>query len=82
MHASLKIGGLTAGLLSGCSLTRMLIILCAFLVVVFFSDYFVATNGVKQGGVLSPVLFCVYIDNLLLHCLKLRLVALLVFTRT
>jgi len=30
-----------------------------------FSEYFVATNGVKQGGVLSPVLFCVYIDDLL-----------------
>jgi len=29
------------------------------------SDYFLATNGVKQGGVLSPVFFCVYIDGLL-----------------
>jgi hypothetical protein len=29
------------------------------------SDYFSAVNGVKQGAVLSPVLFCVYIDNLL-----------------
>jgi len=29
----------------------------------FFSDYFVAANGVKQGGVL---LFCVYLDGLLL----------------
>jgi len=29
------------------------------------SDYFVAINGVKQGGVLSPVLFCIYLDNLL-----------------
>ena len=30
------------------------------------SDYFSADNGVKQGAVLSPVLFCVYIDDLLL----------------
>jgi len=22
-------------------------------------------NGVRQGGVLSPILFCIYIDNLL-----------------
>lgn len=29
------------------------------------SDYFLASNGVKQGAVLSPILFCVYIDNLL-----------------
>lgn len=29
------------------------------------TDYFLAINGVKQGGVLSPVLFCVYIDGLL-----------------
>ena len=32
----------------------------------YFSEYFLATNGVKQGGVLSPVLFCVYLDELLL----------------
>jgi len=25
------------------------------------SDYFSAVNEVKQGGVLSPVLYCVYI---------------------
>ena len=30
-----------------------------------FSDSFAATNGVKQGGVISPVLFCVYMDGLL-----------------
>ena len=30
------------------------------------SDYFTAQNGVKQGGVLSPILFCIYIDDLLI----------------
>ena len=29
------------------------------------SDYFSVHNGVRQGGVLSPILFCVYINNLL-----------------
>jgi len=29
------------------------------------SDYFQVLNGVKQGGVLSPVMFCIDIDNLL-----------------
>jgi exonuclease III len=29
------------------------------------SECFLAANGVKQGAVLSPVLFCVYIDNML-----------------
>ena len=31
----------------------------------FFSDRFSVCNGVKQGGVQSPVLFCVYVDGLL-----------------
>jgi len=31
------------------------------------SNYFAVLNGVKQGGVVSPVLFCIYIDNLLLQ---------------
>ena len=29
------------------------------------SDPFQTQNGVKQGGILSPILFCVYIDELL-----------------
>jgi Reverse transcriptase (RNA-dependent DNA polymerase) len=29
------------------------------------SDYFLAIDGVKQGGVSSPVLVCLYIDGLL-----------------
>ena len=31
------------------------------------SDKFVATNGVKQGGVLSPLLFSVDLNDLLCH---------------
>jgi hypothetical protein len=34
------------------------------------TDYFSAVNGVKQGAVLSPVLFCVYLDNLLIALSK------------
>ena len=29
------------------------------------SRWFPVLNGVKQGGVLSPILFCIYIDGLL-----------------
>ena len=31
------------------------------------ADYFLAVNGVKQGGVLSPIVFSVYIDGLLVR---------------
>jgi len=27
------------------------------------TDYFTALNGVKQGAVLSPILYCVYVVN-------------------
>jgi len=30
------------------------------------TDYFTALNWVKQGAVLSPILYCVYVDDLLL----------------
>ena len=30
------------------------------------TDYFPTANGVKQGAVLSPVLFCIYLDELLI----------------
>ena len=35
-----------------------------------YSDSFMVSNGVKQGGVLSPVLFGVYIDSLLFELKK------------
>ena len=31
----------------------------------YVSDYFSISNGVKQGGVISPIMFNLYIDNLL-----------------
>ncbi len=31
-----------------------------------FSETFTATNGVKQGGVISPILICVYMYGLLI----------------
>jgi hypothetical protein len=33
----------------------------------FTGDYFAVSNGVKQGGVLSPILFGIYMDELLLN---------------
>ena len=35
-----------------------------------YSDSFGVSNGVKQGGVLSPILVCIYIDNLLMSLKK------------
>ena len=34
------------------------------------SDEFTCLNGVKQGGVLSPILFCLYMDVLLERLVK------------
>ena len=31
------------------------------------SDYFTISNGVKQGGLLSPVLFSIYLDQLIVQ---------------
>jgi len=35
------------------------------------SDYFNALNGVKHGGVISPILFCIYIYDLLVSLSQL-----------
>jgi len=35
------------------------------------SDYFNALNGVKQGGVINPYLFCIYVDDLLVSLSQL-----------
>ena len=42
------------------------------------SKEFVSYNGIKQGGVLSPILFCIYIDDLLVGLEKLGIVVLLI----
>jgi len=34
------------------------------------TNYFTAPNGVKQGAMLSPILYCVYVDDLLLILFK------------
>ena len=36
----------------------------------YMSDEFRTTNGIRQGGVISPVLFCIYIDELLIRLEK------------
>ena len=35
-----------------------------FSISVFTSSFFIVTNGVRQGGILSPFLFTLYIDEL------------------
>ena len=37
-----------------------------------FSDWFSVTAGVRQGGVLSPDLYCIYVDELLMKLKKLN----------
>ena len=34
------------------------------------SRSFVIENGVRQGGIVSPILFCIYLDDGLLHLLS------------
>ena len=34
------------------------------------SQYFLAINGVKQGGVLSPIINSIYNDGLMLVCFR------------
>ena len=36
-----------------------------------FSELFSVSNGVKQGGVLSPILFSLYLDKLLVELREL-----------
>ena len=33
----------------------------------YYTDYFTMSNGVKQGGVLSAILFTLYLDKLLIR---------------
>ena len=37
------------------------------------SSHFSINNGVKQGGVLSPILFTIYIDNMIIQLRKLNI---------
>ena len=36
------------------------------------SNVFPVANGVRQGGILSPILFCVYLDGLILKLIEAR----------
>ena len=37
------------------------------------SSHFSNSNGLKQGGVLSPILFIIYIDNLIIQLRNLNI---------
>ena len=45
------------------------------------TDYFTVSNGVKHGGVLSPILFSLYLDHLISWLRHIGMGCLIVYSR-